>query len=76
MIDKGIIDNREARNYLVDKDVLPPEFVQDDMTAGGSLTDSQKPKEEKEGQPPKLEEKKQEEAETEKSSSVWADLIY
>jgi hypothetical protein len=77
MIDKGIITDQEARNYLVDKDVLPPEFVQDDKTAGGSLNDSQKPKDGKEGQAPKQEQPKQEEeSETEKSSSVWADLIY
>ena len=74
MIDKGIVTDQEARNYLVDKDVLPPEFIKEDKTAGGSLTDSQKPQEGIAEKNPEPEIKQ--EAETEKSSSVWADLIY
>ncbi len=49
MIDKGITDQGQARNWLVDNDTLPVDFIEEDNTAGGSLTDTQKPKDEIEG---------------------------
>lgn len=43
MIDAGIISPEQARNLAVDAGDLPPEFVQEDMTAGDKLSYDEKP---------------------------------
>lgn len=43
MIGDGTISAAQARQLAVDSQDLPPEFVQQDETAGGQLSDNQKP---------------------------------
>lgn len=40
LVGAGIIDTAQAANYLVDGGWLPGEFIAQDMTPGGALTDS------------------------------------
>ena len=85
MVDKMLITPEQATNYLVDKDVLPIEFITEDATAGDTLTDTQKlgQEDEKIGTAAdKVEPKTPEDTpplqgqEVKKSAKIWHDLIY
>lgn len=49
MVDKQLIDATQAKNLAVDADLLPREFIDKDVTGGGTLGDDEKPTEDGEG---------------------------
>jgi UDP-2,3-diacylglucosamine pyrophosphatase LpxH len=80
MINNQTITPAQGTNYLVDQDVLPPEYLEEDVTGGDTLRDDQKnisEGDEETGEPAADPPAEQDQDQlTEKDSQIWHDLIY